>query len=245
MKILYQIPGNVSGGPLGGGELERRRSLLQAWAAAGTEVAVADTPGGPLSIESHAEEALCVPPMIDAIARRQPPPDAVIVGCFGDPGLAALRELLDVPVVGPLEASFHLAAQLGARVGIVTVLDSVIPLLDGLVRSMGQTLRYAGAVAIDLPVLDVTRRAADAAGRLVEAGGTLLRQRHADVLVLGCMSLAFLDLAPRVSHELGVPVVNPAKVALKTAEVLVTQGLLQSRRTYPKPRKGLPTASGT
>ena len=35
----------------------------------------------------------------------------------------------------------------------------------------------------------------------------------------------------------GVPVVNPAFAALKTAESLVSQGLVQSRLAYPKPRK--------
>ena len=98
----------------------------------------------------------------------------MIVGCFGDPGLAALREMLDCPVVGPFEASLHLAAQLGGRVGVVTILDSVVPLLDHLVRGMGLSLRYAGAVAIDVPVLElkndqatVMRRVSDAAAQLV------------------------------------------------------------------------------
>jgi hypothetical protein len=34
-----------------------------------------------------------------------------------------------------------------------------------------------------------------------------------------------------------VPVVNPAKCALKTAESLIAQNLTASRRTYAKPRK--------
>lgn len=57
MRILYHMPGDVSAGPLGAGELERRRGILQQWAAGGaTRVEVADSPGGPRSIESYAEE---------------------------------------------------------------------------------------------------------------------------------------------------------------------------------------------
>src|SRR5262245_57887202 len=237
MHILYQIPGDLSAGPLGVAELDRRRGLLQSWAAPDVIVDVADVPGGPLSIESHVEEALCVPPMIDAVRRQTAArkPDAVIVGCFGDPGVAALREILECPIVGPFEASFHVAAQLGARVGVVTVLDSVVPLLDQLVRGMGLSLRYAGTVAIDVPVLELKNDQPAVRRRVAEGAAELARASQADVIVLGCMSLAFLGLAEWVARECGLPVVNPARCALKTAESLAAQGLVQSRRTFPRP----------
>lgn len=243
--VLYQIPGDVSAGPLGPRELERRRALLREWASPGVTVDVADAPGGPLSIESHAEEIMCVPPMMAALRARPCPADAVIIGCFGDPGLAALREILDCPVVGPFEASMHVGAQLGARVGVVTILDSVVPLLDSLVRGMGLSQRYAGALAIDMPVLELKEDPAEVADRLVRASRELVMRRDADVLVLGCMSLAFLGLAERTADAAGVPIINPAKCALKTAELMASQQLLQSRRTYPKPRKALRVVEDT
>lgn len=239
MNVLYQIPGDLTAGPLGRAEIDRRRALLQQWAAPGVDVEVADAPGGPTSIESHAEEWLCVPPMIAALRQRARSPDAVIIGCFGDPGLAALREILDCPVVGPFEASMHLAAQLGARVGVVTVLDSVVPMLDQLVRGMGLSLRYAGALAIDVPVLELNDDAATVAERVALVARELIERCDADALVLGCMSLAFLGVAERTAARAGIPVVNPAHCALKTAESLVAQQLHQSRRTYPTPRKNL------
>jgi allantoin racemase len=164
-------------------------------------------------------------------------PDAVIIGCFGDPGLAAARELLECPVVGPFESSIHLAAQLGAKAGVVTVLESVVPVLEQLVRGMGLSLRYAGAAAVEIPVLDLARNRATAASRATETAEWLIRTRDADVLILGCMSLSFLGIAEELQDRTGVPVINPAKCALKTAESLAAQGLLQSRRTYHKPRK--------
>lgn len=238
-SVLYQIPGDMTAGPLGAAEIARRRDILQAWAAPGTRVEAADAPGGPLSIESHAEELLCVPPMIRALQSRPQPPDAIIVGCFGDPGLAALRELFDCPIVGPFEAALHLGAQLGARVGIITVLESVVPMLDHLVRGMGLSLRYAGAAAIGVPVLDVKVDPALVVRRVADAGLELVRRHRADVLVVGCMSLAFLGAAEQVRAEVGVPVINPAKCALKTAESLVAQQLAASRSTYAKPRKSI------
>lgn len=247
MTVLYQIPGDMSGGPLGAAEIERRRQVLQSWASQGVVVEVADAPGGPLSIESHAEEVLCVPPMLSALQKRlpadrsgaaAPPIDAVVIGCFGDPGLAAAREILDVPVVGPFEASLHVAAQLGARAGVVTVLDSVVPVLDHLVRGMGLSVRYAGSTAVEIPVLELGRDRAQVVARAEEAGRRLI-SGGADVLILGCMSLSFLGVAEELARRAGVPVVNPARCALRTAELLAAQGLTQSRRTYHKPRKSV------
>jgi allantoin racemase len=237
MRILYQIPGHMTAGPLGAPEIDRRRRLLQDWSGPNTVVEVADSPGGPLSIESTAEEFTCVPPMLAALRQRRQAADAVVVGCFGDPGVAALREVLDCPVIGPFEASLHTGAQLGARVGVVTILDSVVPMLDRLVLSMGLSLRYAGAVAIDVPVLELKKDPSEVAKRVAEAGANLIARRDADVIVLGCMSLAFLGVAEKVAPQVGIPVINPARCALKAAESVVAQGLLQSRRTYAKPRK--------
>lgn len=224
MRILYHIPGDMAGGPLGAAEMARRERRLNEWAGAGTGVEVADSPGGPRSIESEAEEALAVGPMIAAIRSRATTPDAVIVGCFGDPGLPALRELLGRPVVGPFEASLHAAAQLGARVGVVTVLDRVIPLLDRLARATAQWPIYAGSIAVNVPVLELHRDPAARLAQIVEAGRRLVAREGADVLVLGCMSMAFLDVAGQASAACGVPVVNPARAALETAELLLSLG---------------------
>lgn len=239
MTILYQIPGDVAAGPLGVAELDRRLGLLREWSAPGTAVEIADAPGGPFSIESAAEEALCVQPTLVALSKRTAAPDAMIVGCFGDPGLAAFREALACPVVGPFEASLHLGAQLGRRVGVVTVVDSVVPVLDHLARGMGESANYAGSIAVNINVLDLRAQQATLAETIVDAGRRLVRERNADVLVLGCMSMAFLGMAETIGGRCGVPLLNPARVALKTAEALVALGLTHSRRTYPESSKPL------
>ena len=118
-------------------------------------------------------------------------------------------------------------------------------MLDHLARGMGLSLRYAGAAAIDVPALELKKDAGRVVERVVHAGQHLMERHGADVLVLGCMSLAFLGVAEEVRPRLGVPVVNPAKCALKTAESLVAQDLAASRRTYAKPRKSILAAEET
>ena len=46
--------------------------------------------------------------------------DAVVLACFGDPGLAALKEIAKVPVVGMADASILQACAMGNRFSIVT-----------------------------------------------------------------------------------------------------------------------------
>ena len=62
--------------------------------------------------------------LLDAYAfdRAQPillPPDAVLIGCFGDPGLMALRQLSDAPVLGLAQASLQTAHASG-RYAVIT-----------------------------------------------------------------------------------------------------------------------------
>jgi allantoin racemase len=49
--------------------------------------------------------------------------------------------------------------------------------------------------------------------------------------------MAFLGIAEDAQKELGIPVLNPAAVALKTAELYVRLGLSHSKKAYPFPPK--------
>jgi allantoin racemase len=237
-RILYLVPGPLSRAR-GLEELERRRSHLQAWAFAGTVVGIAENPDGPGSIESAYEEYVSIPGSMElAASAERDGYDAIILGCFGDPGLDGFREILSIPIVGPCEASIHLAAQLGHTFAIVTVLDSVVEPLRKLVRVAGLDSRLATVVACDVPVLELRD---DSYGQVLDACREAIRA-GADTLVLGCMSMAFLGVAERLSQELGVPVLNPARTALKTAESLVANGIAHSKKAYPVPPK---VAAGT
>jgi allantoin racemase len=71
----------------------------------------------------------------------------------------------------------------------------------------------------------------------IEQGRKAIEQDRADTLIVGCMSMGFLEIAEAASAELGVPFLNPARVALKFAEATVGAGLSHSRRAYMVPPK--------
>lgn len=62
-------------------------------------------------------------------------PRAVLVACFGDPGVWALREMAGVPVIGLAEAAMREADALGPF-GIVTGGHAWAPMLDRLARGL-------------------------------------------------------------------------------------------------------------
>ena len=237
MRIAYFVPGPLSRGPLGPEELVRREAYLNRHAFGGTVVEVRETDAGPASVESSAEEYLSVPGLLDAAPRLAAEGfDAIIVGCFGDPGLAPARELVSIPVIGPGQASGHVAAQLGLRFAILTVVDEVVPSIWRQMRVHGLDSSIADIRAVDVPVLELRERAEEVLASL-ESEARASMARGADAFVLGCMTMGFLDVARTLQGRLGVPVVNPVLAALKSAETQVALGVTHSRGAYPAPRK--------
>lgn len=223
---------------LGAEELERRRKILQRHAQKETIVGITDLESGPSSIESAYEEYLSVPGTVEkAIQAEKDGVDGVIVGCFGDPGLEALREMVRIPVVGPGETAMHVASLLGRKFSIVTVLDSVVPSLERLARVVGLDQRLASVRAVNIPVLELRQNINSTTKRMMEESQKAIREDSADVIVLGCMSMAFMSVSEMMQKSLGIPVVNPALVSLTILEGLVSSGLSQSKKAYPFPPK--------
>src|SRR3546814_3595467 len=72
-------------------------------------------------IASRSAYAIAAHAALDCYAEHGAGHDAIVLACFGDPGILALKELAGVPVVGMAEAGCHFAAQLVQRFGIVKI----------------------------------------------------------------------------------------------------------------------------
>jgi allantoin racemase len=237
-RIAYLIPGPIHRTALGQSEITRRQHILSSWASPGTTVEVRAVDRGPASIESMYEEYLSIPPTAALLRDVEHEGfDAAILGCFGDPGLDGLREISDMLVVGPAGASIGLATTLGHRFSIVTVTASIVPALRRLAWEAGALEALASVRYIETSVLAVNQEPGAALERMLEQGRAAIENDGADTLVLGCMSMGFLDVAEEMTRVLGVPVINPSKASLKVAEATTALGLTHSRRAYLKPPK--------
>ena len=74
---------------------------------------------------------------LEALGTVEEQPDAIVLACFGDPGLEALRERAGCPVVCMVDASINYARSLGYRPGIVTGGASWQRLLPPMLRRLG------------------------------------------------------------------------------------------------------------
>ena len=239
MRIVYVLPGPKGRTEEGRAEMERRLTLLRTYAAPGTEVDIVDVEEGPASVESLYEEYLSIPNTVEKMLEAEREGyAAAILGCYGDPGLDAIREVTrEMVVVGPGEAGVMAAAMCGYRFSIITVTSSIINALHHLVEKAGVGKKLASVRAIETPVLRLAENKDETTEKLVEEGRAAIEKDRADTLILGCMSMGFLNVAEEMSETLGVPVINPGKVSLKMAEALVGTGLIHSKVAYMTPPK--------
>lgn len=238
MKIRYILPGALAKTELGVREIERRQGILRKWAFPGTFVDVVAVPSGPATIESMYEKYLSVPATAKCVLEAEAQGfDAAIVGCFGDPGLDALRELSDMLVVGPASLSIAAAATLCHRFSIVTVVPGIVADKRRLAWEAGALDKLASVKAVDIPVIEVNKDPEGATRKMISVCAEVVKEDGAEAVVLGCMSMGFLDVAEKIAAEVGVPVLNPVKVGLKMTESLVASGLHHSRKAYLRPKK--------
>ncbi len=214
-------------------------------AAAGTEIRTASARFGTLYIENRAEAAIAGHAVLEALAEHAAGCDAVIVSAFGDPGLAAAKELADVPVVGISEAALLTAWMLGRRFAVVCMTARLRTWYAECVAEHGLAGRLAAVRALDVPVKDVTRARDELAEPMVELCNRCVQEDEAEAVIVGGGPLA--GLARRVADRVPVPLLDGVACAVPMAEMLVRMGVRMPERgsfarPRPKPSTGLSQA---
>ncbi|MDP3251499.1 MAG: aspartate/glutamate racemase family protein [Hydrogenophaga sp.] len=132
-------------------------------------------------------------------------PDAVLIGCFGDPGLMALRESSPVPVTGLAEAAFIEAARHG-RYAIVTGGARWGPMLQRLAQALGQSQQLAGIHTVAPTGAQLAADPVAARTLLAQACRDASRQLGVQAVILGGAGLA--GMAALVQAEVPIPVID-------------------------------------
>lgn len=218
MKICYLIPGIG----LTPAEKTRRQGILNTIAAQGTYVEVGQVADGPRSIENAVDEFKAMPHVLSFIVERQADYDAFIIGCAGDTGLEGAREQSKKPVIGPGESTLLLGTVGDKRFSMITISDERARLKRRMVREAGLAEhRLVSSHALGIPVLELysdLRRTQSILTDMLKSA----KAQGAEVMLLGCMSVAFMDPAilAEASDAAGIPLVNPIVSAVKMAEAL-------------------------
>ncbi len=152
--------------------------------------------------------------------------DGVCIACGADPGLAEVRELVDIPITSSFESAGHIAATMGHRFSVVTTTDYAVPHMERLALLYGfghkvASVRHLGIAGRDLnpsitPEEQVVARLNEVARRCVEHDG-------AEVIVLTATLAATMftsTVSPPVT-EVGAPVLDALVAGLKMCETMV------------------------
>lgn len=199
-------------------------------AGEGVRIVLTGTASGPASIESAFDEALAVPGLLQAVAEgRRMGVQAHVIACFGDPGLAAAREVADAPVLGIAQAAMHVASLLAPHFSVITTLQRTVSSAERLARLYGFGHQCRRVHATGLPVLALEAAVTDdrVFARVRSCAERAVEEDGSGALVLGCAGMA--PLCERLSSALGLPVIDGVGVAVKLAEALLGAGLVASK----------------
>ncbi len=188
---------------------------------------------GMVSVENFTDEAVNSIPILRAIKSfDQSKYDAIILDCMGDPGLDAAREITDIPVLGPLESSAHVASIVGDMFGIVSIADSMNSSYIFALKKYGLNDKLIGIKSLNIPVLDIDKDRRKTYKRTLEALSGL-SEMGANSVIIGCTGL--VSFIEDLKKETKLQIIDPLAAAVGLAIQIKSTGSSISRRVWMKP----------
>lgn len=152
--------------------------------------------------------------------------DGVLIACYGDPGLYALKEKLWVPVIGVAEASMSMALLLGYKFSIVAAVPKARAMMIQLTDSYGLSARLASVESLDLDILTFMNDPA-ALKAAFERCARAAIDKGADTVICGCAGMTMLQ---RMAGDFGVEVIDPVKAGVYALAALAEGGFHVSKQ---------------
>lgn len=196
---------------------------------------------GTTSIEGSYDEALNVFNILQKVGWAEKEGcNAVILDCFGDPGLDSAREISNIPIIGANQSAIHLASQLAGRFSVINILPELEYHVRSLIMKYGLIQNLASIRTVNIPVLDLEGDADLTLERIVKEAQKAALEDSACAIVLGCTGMS--SLAKSVERRLkelnlNLPVIEPLRAAIYTAISVVLMRVSHSKRAYMKPRE--------
>lgn len=180
-------------------------------------------------IASRSAEVVAAHAMLEQVAAIKEPFDAVLVAISYDTAVSALRELLDVPVVGMTEAACHIATMVGSRFGVVLPGARNAAFYRERIVACGFEPRLAGMRVIDSSAAAIYKDPESYLELIRNASQALVDEESCDALILA--GAALVGLNRKIQADIPVPVIDGIACGVGILESLV-------RLNFPKPQAG-------
>ena len=161
--------------------------------------------------------------------------DGIFVTDFDYCGVEATRENVNIPVIGGFRPQAFTAMALSEKIGLVTIVDSIVAMQEEHFRYFGMLPNLACILPIDTPVADLPKKDI-VIPKVFDKAVEAVEKHGAESIILGCTG--FIGIAKPVAKMLkeqkgwDIPVTDPNHMAVTYLIALVRNGLMQSRLAY-------------
>lgn len=222
--------------PMSDGNLEARRSQLKAVSLSpDLNFVFRSVKAAPRNYVSQADMVLADIGILEAgLNAEKEGFDAVCIDTMSDSGVAALRSILSIPVIGPGRTAMLTALSLGNKFSIVTMWQKWRHLYTKTISDLGIAHALASIRSIDVAPDNqslLSGKEEDIFPLLEEAARQAINEDGAEVIILG--STTMHQSHAYLAEKLDVPVINPGPLTYKKVELLLGSSLTHSRKAYP------------
>jgi allantoin racemase len=221
MKLLIINPNTTSA--MTDKVVDAARAILPT----GTTIIPATGRFGPRYIASRASFGVAGHAAIDAFAAHGLGCDAVLLACFGDPGLEALREVAGCPVISLIDASCAEAGAGGKRFSIVTGGERWGPMLTEMIGARGLGSQLASIKTVAPTGGDIAADPAGSAEMLAAVCRQCADEDGAEAVILGGAGL--IGITRMIQPNLAFDIVCSNEAGLRAASAVLAAGETQQK----------------
>ncbi|WP_433850724.1 aspartate/glutamate racemase family protein [Brucella pseudogrignonensis] len=178
--------------------------ILKPWHATGLSISCITNSSGPDTIASD-EDVQAVAEDVSCIVAASSA-DAILIACFSDPGVDAIRRVDARPILGIQEAGILAALARAEKFGVIGLSNRAVARHLKRIERIGFMSRCAGEIGLSgFGALEVGR--SDQAYEEALAAVAILKSKGAGAVVLGCAG--FGPRRKQLADESGVIVIDP------------------------------------
>lgn len=183
------------------------------------------------SIESEVHIAFNNPEIIlNAIKAENDGYDGIFVNCFADPGVQAIRELINIPVFGGFIPAVLTAISLSEKICVIASDENGVNLLSRRLITYELNDKVGVVKNVGLGVLELNNKDV-LIKRLIDICIEVIENSHINVFVLGCTGMSYIakELKLNLANKgYNATIVEPLATGVKYLEHLIELGFTNS-----------------